>query len=301
MGFHWARLLSRHGVEVLSLLGGRSETTRRRAEHAGVRGLGSAEELVERADLVVSIVVPSAARRVAREVAAAARRAKRQGLLYLDANATSPMTATAIGSILSRAGCLYVDGCIIGSAARLDSGTVVYLSGPDAEKVTPLSEAGFAVKVLGPGIAQASAFKILYAGLTKGLAALLVELLIGARNFDLLDEIKSRYDESFPGLVDKMASSIASLTIHAGRRAEEMVELAATLRDRGLKPVMAPAARQVLEQIARLRLAEAAPDGRRAVSLQEALELFYQRGLLQRSERPERPPGLEGMQLEKGD
>ena len=37
MGYHWARLLASHGVEVLTYSKGRSEVTRKRAENAGVR------------------------------------------------------------------------------------------------------------------------------------------------------------------------------------------------------------------------------------------------------------------------
>jgi hypothetical protein len=104
----------------------------------------------------------------------------------------------------------------------MDKGAVVYVSGPQAEKIQGLGSYGFSVKVLGPAVAQASAFKVVYAGLTKGLQGLFVELLMAARSFGLLDEILKRYEESFPGLLDKVNASIVALRIHAGRRAEEM-------------------------------------------------------------------------------
>ena len=43
---------------------------------------------------------------------------------------------------------------------------------------------------------------------------------MGAKRFGLLDEILKRYEESFPGLLDKLTSSIVGLRIHAARRAE---------------------------------------------------------------------------------
>jgi len=64
-----------------------------------------------------------------------------------------------------------------------------------------------------------------YAGLSKGLQGLFVELLIGARNFGLLDEIMKRYDESFPGLIDKASASIVGLSIHAVRRVSDRPSL----------------------------------------------------------------------------
>ncbi len=281
MGYHWARLLAQHGVEVFTYSEGRSEVTRKRAENAGARSLPSMEQLVSESDLIVSVVVPFAARGVASTVAKALSKVGRKDCLYLDANAISPMAAHRIGQDLSRRGASFVDGCIIGSAAKLDQGAVVYVSGPRAEDIRALERSGFSVRVLGADIAQASAFKIVYAGLTKGLQGLLVELLIGARKFGLLSEILSQYEESFPGLVGKVASSIAGLPVHAGRRAEEMAELTQTFRHYGLEAIMAPATQKVLMGIAALNVGSASEVGVREGALLDTLELFFQSGLLQ--------------------
>jgi hypothetical protein len=136
------------------------------------------------------------------------------------------------------------------------------------------------VKVLGPRVAQASAFKVVYAGLTKGLQGLFVELLMGARSFGLLDEILKRYEESFPGLLDKVTSSIVGLRIHAGRRAEEMDELKRTFNHHGMNSFMAPAVKKVLQSIAALEIGKASDAGAREGDLLETVELFFQKGLL---------------------
>ncbi|MEK7782758.1 MAG: DUF1932 domain-containing protein, partial [Candidatus Binatota bacterium] len=282
MGYHWARLLASHGVEVLTYTKGRSEVTRKRAENAGVRFVPSLARLVSESDLVVCVVVPSAAKRVAAKVAKALIKVERKNLLYLDANAISPMTAREIEQHLSPASADFVDGCIIGSAAKMGQGTVVYVSGPQAALIQALEQFGFSVRLLGPEIAQASAFKIVYAGLTKGLQGLFVELLIGARKFGLLDEILQQYEESFPGLPGKVGQSIAALPVHAGRRAEEMKELSQTFAHYGLKAVMAPATEKVLKSIAALEAGKASETGERKGNLLETTELFFQRGLLQK-------------------
>lgn len=282
MGYHWARLLASHGVEVLTYGKGRSEVTRKRAENAGVRFVPSLARLVSESDLVVCVVVPSAAKRVAAKVTKALIKVERKNLLYLDANAISPMTAREIEQHLFPASANFVDGCIIGSAAKMGQGTVVYVSGPQAALIQALEQFGFSVRLLGPEIAQASAFKIVYAGLTKGLQGLFVELLIGARKFGLLDEILKQYEESFPGLPGKVGQSIAALPVHAGRRAEEMKELIQTFAHYGLKAVMAPATEKVLKSIAALEAGKASETGERKGDLLETTELFFQRGLLQK-------------------
>jgi 3-hydroxyisobutyrate dehydrogenase-like beta-hydroxyacid dehydrogenase len=285
MGYHWAKILTGRGVEVLTYAKDRSETTRKRAETVGVKCVPSTVTLVKDTDLIVSIVVPSAAKRVATKVAKAAAKSGRRNLLYLDANAISPMTANAIEKVLQPSGVDFVDGCIIGSATKMDKGAVVYVSGPQAAKIQDLEPHGFSVKVLGPTVAQASAFKVVYAGLTKGLQGLFVELLMGAKRFGLLDEILKRYEESFPGLLDKLTSSIVGLRIHAARRAEEMDELKRTFGYHGMKAFMAPAAQRVLQSIAELDVGKTSATGGREGDLLGTLELFFKKGLLQQEQK----------------
>ena len=265
MGFHWAKLLSSHGVEVLTCSEGRSEVSRKRAENAGVRSVASLVQLVSQSDLIVSLVIPSAAKRVAAKVAKTVLKVGKESFIFLDANATSPMTARAI----------------IGSSTKLNQGAIVYVSGPEAEHAKALEQFGLSVRVLGHEVGQASAFKIVYAGLTKGLQGLLVELLVGARKLGLLNEILGRYEESFPGLVQKVGQSIVGLPIHASRRAEEMVELRQTFRSHGLKSVVAPSVEKILKAMGDLRVGSASETGTRKGSLAETVELFFQSGLLQ--------------------
>jgi 3-hydroxyisobutyrate dehydrogenase-like beta-hydroxyacid dehydrogenase len=282
MGFHWAKLLKSHGVDILTYNKDRGETSRKRAENAGVKSLASMAELVNDAELIVSIVIPSAAKRVAENVGAAAAQSGRKNLLFLDANAISPMTADDISAILSPAGVSFIDGCIIGSASRIGKGTIVYVSGGDAGRVMDLQLFGIPIRVLGPNTSQASAFKVVYAGLTKGLQGLFCELLMGAQRFGLLKEIRAQYEESFPGLLDKVSSSIVGLRIHAARRAEEMDELKRTFAHYGMTALMAPAVEQVLEAIAALDLGRESATGAREGDLMSTLEIFYKAGLLQK-------------------
>lgn len=286
MGYHWAQLLKSHGVEVLTYDRDRGDVSRKRAANAGVQSLPSMTKLVQTSELIVSIVVPSAAKRVAARVVRAVQKTGRGDLLFLDANAISPMTANAIAAILAPTGVKFIDGCIIGSAAKMGKGTIVYASGPEADRLQSLQSFAIPVRVLGPHTSQASAFKVVYAGLTKGLQGLFVELLMGARRFGLLDPIRAQYEESFPGLLDKVAPSIVGLRIHAARRAEEMDELKRTFNHHGMKALMAPAVEKVMKAIADLGLREASETGTRGGGLLETLELFFQKGLLQRESSP---------------
>jgi 3-hydroxyisobutyrate dehydrogenase-like beta-hydroxyacid dehydrogenase len=277
MGYQWARVLAEHGVEVYTYVDGRSAATRERARNIGAELTPSLDNLVSRVDLVVSIVVPSAAKEVAERVAQSLIRSGRTGLLYMDANAVSPMTAESLGRTLTEARAHYVDGCIIGGAAKLDRGTVVYVSGPEAIRLIALNDAGLRVKVLGPGTTQASAFKVIHAGLSKGLAGLFTELLVGANALGLLRETLEDYDENHPGLLQKITGSITSLPVHAKRRSEEMIELRETFAYYGIDPVVVPSVEKILTCIAGLNAGEQRTRGENLV---DTIKLFSDRGLL---------------------
>ncbi len=277
MGYHWARVLGAHGVKVLSVEEGRSAATRERAQSIGVELVSSMADLVGQVDLLVSIVVPSAAKEVAERAALALMKVGRTGSLYMDANAVSPMTAESLDRAITGAQAHYIDGCIIGGAAKLDQGTVVYVSGPAASRLSELNQLGLQVKVLGPGTAQASAFKVIHAGLSKGLAGLFTELLVGASALGLLDETLADYNQNYPGLLQKVSNSIGSLPVHARRRSEEMIELRETLAYYGLTPIVVPAIEKVLNAIADLNIDAAAS---RRQPLVDAIKLFSKTGLL---------------------
>jgi 3-hydroxyisobutyrate dehydrogenase-like beta-hydroxyacid dehydrogenase len=280
MGYHWARVLGAHGLTVFSVVAARSTATRERARSIGVEVLPTLDELVSKVDLVVSIVVPSAAKPVAEQVAQALTRSGRTGLLYVDANAISPMTADAVSRAVTRADAIYVDGCIIGGASKLDRGTVVYVSGPQADRVSALNESGLRVEVLGTGTTQASAFKIIHAGLSKGLAALFTELLVGANALGLLPETLKDYDANYPGLLQKIGNSIASLPVHAKRRSEEMIELRETFNFYGLNPVLVPSVEALLKKIADLDGGQPALPGTGRGTLPDTIKLLCDRSFL---------------------
>jgi hypothetical protein len=109
-------------------------------------------------------------------------------------------------------------------------------------------------------VGQASAFKMIYAGLTKGLSALSVELLLAACSLGIMDQIVARYRRSYPEIVAFMESTIPRVPFRAGRRSEEMEELGETMQAVGLEPIMAPASKRMLKLIGDLDLRSAYSD-----------------------------------------
>lgn len=71
MGYSIDLVLARHGLNVVTCLHGRSQLTRQRAELAGITNLPGLPDVAAASDLIISVVVPSAALEVSQSVAKA--------------------------------------------------------------------------------------------------------------------------------------------------------------------------------------------------------------------------------------
>lgn len=252
MGAAVATVLRTHGCRVVTALEGRSARTRQRAEAARLEVVPTLAQLVQTVDAVLSIVPTMAAPAVGAGIAQAIQQTGKP-LYFIEANAISPMTSTAIAATITRAGGRYLDGCIIGGAASMDSSGTLYLSGPDTDiAAAALRCGGLRVEVLGAQPGQASAFKMGYAGFTKGTTALLLELTLMAQAWGFLDALLAKYACSHPEAFQMFTTHVTTWPEYAAIRAEEMVELTATAEAAGVRPVMAPGAEAIITAVAQL-------------------------------------------------
>ncbi len=282
MGHSVARVLLEDGFSVVTTLVGRSERTRRLCASAAITVLDSMVAVVEWADAVLSIIPPTAAKTVAADFAAAVQRTGRKPL-FVDANAISPMTAQEVGEIIAQAGAPYLDACIVGPARDVRGRCTFYVSGAPARVFEEQLGKSLRTHVLGDRIGQASAFKMAFSGLNKGLVALLYELTVAAQEFGFLDELLQRYTALLPGVMQALEWLVPSYPVHAARRADEMEELAGTLEHFGFSSVMARGTQQTLAAVGRLRLAERFPDrGEHGWTMREVIEVLAQAGALKK-------------------
>jgi 3-hydroxyisobutyrate dehydrogenase-like beta-hydroxyacid dehydrogenase len=207
-------------------------------EHAAVHGvvLGAAHaQAVHGVDLVVSAVTASQA--VA--VAAACAPALRRGAFFLDFNSASPGAKCRAAEVVNAAGGRYVEGAVMTSVPPYRIRVPLLLGGPDAAKLAPQLEAlGFAPKVASDRLGVASATKMCRSVMIKGLEAMVIESFTTARHYGVEDAVLASLNESFPGIDwDKQGAYFFQRVIeHGRRRAEEMREVAQTVREAGLEP-----------------------------------------------------------------
>ena len=128
MGHGVGGRLVEKGLRVIYCSDGRSERTRNLAKAAHIEAVPTYDALVNQADIVLSILVPAAAKAAAIMVAQALTRTQ-ANVLYVDCNAIAPQTAIEIGQIITDAGGVFLDACIIGGPPRGDYTPRIYVSG----------------------------------------------------------------------------------------------------------------------------------------------------------------------------
>jgi 3-hydroxyisobutyrate dehydrogenase-like beta-hydroxyacid dehydrogenase len=211
---------------------GRSAATSKRAELADLVAVPDVAELARRAHVVISICPPGAAREVAGQVAEAVAGQDRTPL-YVDANAVSPATVTAIGSLFPEGG--VVDGAVIGPPAWEAGSTVIWLSGPHATTVEALfAGTPFVARALGPELGTASALKACFALQSKALPAIWLALAEAARALGVegpLREELARTGVDYPG---ELAAVSAAAKEKGWRWVAEMEEAADALAAAGV-------------------------------------------------------------------
>lgn len=259
MGHGVGMALAQRGYEVITCLAGRSQRTRQLAQAAGFADAPSLEDMARRADLIMSILVPAEAERVARSVADALRNA---GISrpFADCNAVSPAAAARMASAINAAGGDYIDGGIIGGSPARGAVPNIYVSGPGAAIMDELDGKGVGVPNLGPEIGRASGIKMCYASMTKGTSALRVAMLTAARSLGLYDELVAELAHSQSGALSAMESGVPGLPANAGRWIGEMDEIAATFEAAGVTPRFHEGAAEIFRLLASTPFADESPE-----------------------------------------
>jgi hypothetical protein len=204
------------GHEVLWASDGRSEATHDRAKLFS--DAGTTAELVERSEVVFSVVPPQAALELAESLPPFSG-------IFVDANAISPATAAGVGSAVER----FVDGGIVGGppAPRL------YLSGAEATRIAALFDGS---RVDTQVVASASAVKCAYAAWTKGSGALLLAIREFAQAEGIWEPLAEEWSRSQPQLAERLAAAERSAARKGWRWIAEMDEIAAAFAADGLPP-----------------------------------------------------------------
>lgn len=224
MGAGTAQRLTSNGVDVVTWLEGRSGASRARAEKAGMRAVDL--NGIAAADFILSIVPPSDALQLAETLAPVLSAAKTKPL-YVDCNAISSAQVQKVGDVISATGTPFSDGGIIGPPPKPDTrNTVYFFCGVPGDRVAPLAKGGLEVKIVDGPIGAASALKMSYAAIGKGLTALASASILMADRYGAKEALLEELQRSQSHLLKPLSWSVPDMFVKAYRFVGEMEEIA---------------------------------------------------------------------------
>lgn len=225
MGAAVARRLTDNGVTVITCLAGRGSASRARAEAAGM--IDGPLAAFASADVFLSIVPPDVAHVTAQDVLPHLVNDGKH-VPYVDCNAVSPETVRRIAALAEASGSTFIDASIIGPPPKPGaSGTVFYASGETLAPMLDLRGYGLDVRTLEAGIGAASALKMCYAGIAKGLTGLGAAMILAATREGAADALMAELERSQPEILSLLRPRIPDMLPKAYRWSGEMEEIAA--------------------------------------------------------------------------
>jgi 3-hydroxyisobutyrate dehydrogenase-like beta-hydroxyacid dehydrogenase len=214
----------------------RGAPLREAAGRLGVRVARDCPDALRGADVVVSAVTASSNLDAARSAAPDLQ--ARQ--FYLDINSVSPKRKREAAAIVGDRA-RFVDVAVMAPILPLRHRTPMLVSGPAAAELTSiLARCGMSMQDAGPEVGAAIGMKMVRSVMIKGLEALTQECFLAARAAGVEESVVASLAQTFPTLdwasiadynLERMAS-------HGIRRAAEMREVAQTLEELGVEPLM---------------------------------------------------------------
>jgi 3-hydroxyisobutyrate dehydrogenase-like beta-hydroxyacid dehydrogenase len=162
---------------------------------------------------------------------------------YLDINSVSPGRKQETAKLLGERA-RYVDVAVIAPIHPARHRTPLLISGPHAEEISPLlRELEMQLSVVSPETGSAAAIKMIRSVMIKGIEALTLECFLAAKRAGIVDEVAASLKNNYPTLdwSKVIEYNIERMASHGVRRADEMDQVADTLRELGIDPLMASA------------------------------------------------------------
>ena len=248
MGHSVAGVLVEKGHRVVTVLAGRSELTKNRAARSDMEDVADLEALVRESDFIFSIMPPEKAEGFAVEVAAAMK-ASGETAIFVDCNAISPDTTLSIADIIKDAGAKMLNVGIIGPPPGRGPITKLFASGEDVDQLNFVDGDGMKFMAMGNDLTKASAIKMCYAALTKGMMTLHTGVLVTAELLGISDEIQNEIAESQKFHWEGMNKRVSMYACDAGRWAGEMDQISATFDSAGVTPNLHKGAADVFRML----------------------------------------------------
>ena len=229
-----------------------AELIGKRAAEAQVELVPTQQALIERSEMVVSAVSAD----MAVPLAQASRPFLKAGQVYVDINATSPMTKEEVDRIISPVA-LFVDCAVMGPVPTYRHKVPVSVSGKGARRFhDTMAPYGMAITYMDAPAGAASASKMFRSIFMKGFVTLLIEMLTAAHRYGVEDDVLESVKETLTAgpLLEVINGLVGRGVIHSERREHEMDEVIATLETLKVDGIMSKATKAKLRWCTQLGL-----------------------------------------------
>ena len=211
-------------------------------ENAGEHSIRfcSLADLLASADIVLSTVTTDAALDAARACVVDLRAHQ----YYCDLNSTAPAIKVELHSLVEPSGAAFVEGAILGAIGVTGGRTKILLGGVHAEALSgTLNRFGLETSAYSEEIGKASTFKMLRSIFSKGMEALVIELLLAGRKAGLEDDLWQEITALFNrnSFDDVTGNWVCSHAVAHERRFHEMAQVADLLAQMKLDAIMTDA------------------------------------------------------------
>jgi len=215
-------------------------TLKQAGEKIGARLATSAADAVANSDIIVAAVTASSSLEAAQSVAPHIS----GNPYYLDINSVSPGRKQETARLLDGTA-RYVDVAILAPIHPRRHQTPLLLAGPHAQAMLPLlvDELEMQGVIASDEVGAAAALKMIRSVMIKGIEALTAECFLAAQRAGITDEVATSLKNNYPALdwPKVIAYNLERMASHGIRRADEMEQVAVTLSELGIAPLMTQA------------------------------------------------------------
>ncbi len=215
-------------------------TLKQAGEEIGARLATSAADAVANSDIIVAAVTAASSLEAAQSVAPHIS----GNPYYLDINSVSPGRKKETARLLDGTA-RYVDVAILAPIHPKRHHTPLLLAGPHAQAMLPLlvDELEMQGVIASDEVGAAAALKMIRSVMIKGIEALTAECFLAAQRAGITDEVATSLKNNYPALdwPKVIAYNLERMASHGIRRADEMEQVAVTLSELGIAPLMTQA------------------------------------------------------------
>ncbi|MDQ1803040.1 DUF1932 domain-containing protein [Chryseobacterium sp. PTM-20240506] len=248
MGTQIAKTLIKNKYTVITAGEGRSQVTLQNIKDAGIHDVNTLQNIAEQADIIISLANPEASPKVAENIIGHLKNTDNRPV-FIDLNSNTPQIALSIEKMCSKGNIRFVNGAVMGASKDVPDQATFVVSGIWRNLFAEQFGGIFKIKDAGEKTEAASAYKLLFSMVNKGMNALFFETMIAAAHYGILDELNESLQAFLPGTYQDLIKTTPTYPQHISRRIDEMKGLTDMLRSEGLPNTIAAGTAETFERV----------------------------------------------------